>query len=101
MLYCNTPCWVKLSTARNRLETNQQSKVKDMNEHYYISEDMTMDDMVKALDALESVAYNLLRKQENTYNSMENTLFKAVNQAWKTAEAIAMVQDSSTASATK
>jgi arsenate reductase-like glutaredoxin family protein len=72
-----------------------------MNEHYYISEDMTMDDMVKALDALESVAYNLLRKQENTYNSMENTLFKAVNQAWKTAEAIAMVQDSSTASATK
>jgi len=72
-----------------------------MNEHYYISEDITMDDMVKALDALESVAYNLLRKQEDTYNSMENTLFKAVNQAWKTAEAIAMVQDSSTASATK
>lgn len=71
-----------------------------MNEQYYISEDMTMDEMVKALDALESVTYSLMRKQENSYNSMENTLFKAVNQAWKTAEAIAMVQESSTASST-
>ena len=70
-----------------------------MSDTYTIDEDMTMQDIVKALDALESVTYALMRKQENSYLSMEDKLWKAVNQAWKTADAIAMVQESSSNSA--
>jgi hypothetical protein len=66
-----------------------------------ISEDMTLDELFNAIDALESVCYNLHAHQEDSFNSPYSQMWTAMNTAYKWAykikedEEIKEFQDSS------
>jgi hypothetical protein len=48
-----------------------------------ISEDMTLDELFNAIDALESVCYNLHAHQEDSFNSPYSQMWTAMNTAYK------------------
>ena len=52
-----------------------------MSNTYIINEQMELSDFMKALEALEGVAYTMLQKQEDSYNSLHNKVFKALHSA--------------------
>ena len=48
-----------------------------------ISEDMTLEELFNAIDALESVCYNLHAHQEDSFNSPYSQMWTAMNTAYK------------------
>ena len=49
---------------------------------------MNFSELLKALEALESVSYTLMTQQEDSYNSLYNKLFKSLHSALLIAELI-------------
>ena len=49
---------------------------------HIINEDMTLDELFNAINALESVCYNLHAHQEDSFNSSYSEMWKAMNTAY-------------------
>jgi hypothetical protein len=58
------------------------------NNTFTINEFMNFSELLKALEALESVSYTLMTQQEDSYNSLYNKLFKSLHSALLIAELI-------------
>lgn len=56
---------------------------------YTINESMDFSDFMKALEALESVAYTMMSNQEDSYNSLHDKVFKSLHSALLNTERIA------------
>lgn len=52
-----------------------------MSNTHIINEYMELSEFMKALEALEGVAYTMLQKQEDSYNSLYNKVFKSLHSA--------------------
>lgn len=50
---------------------------------------MDFSDFMKALEALESVAYTMMSNQEDSYNSLHDKVFKSLHSALLNTERIA------------
>lgn len=55
---------------------------------YIISESMDFSDFMKALEALESVAYTMMTNQEDSYNSLHDKVFRSLHSALLNSERI-------------
>ena len=55
---------------------------------YTINDSIDFSDFMKALEALESVAYTMMTNQEDSYNSLHDRLFKNLHSALLNAERI-------------